>query len=517
MERVILTGEIVSGHNIQQAGPGMFHRDLRKRTILLMLFGILLFGAAPRMQIASTTIPAASARKPNVLFLFADDMRADSIAALGNPAVKTPNLDAIVRRGFVMSNAYCLGGNIPAVCTPSRNMLLSGNAYFRWRDHVIQRDHVTQKAQGQQRGLLAPGDAPNFPLSLKDAGYVTYHHGKRGNSATLIQAKFEINKYLADDKGDRLDGEPGRQIVDEAIRFLKGKHNEQNARPFFMYLAFANPHDPRVAAKRYLDQYDRQHIPLPKNFRPIHPFDNGEMTVRDELLAPWPRPEAEIRKQLHEYYATITGLDFHIGRLLATLNELGLAEETIIVFSADQGIAIGSHGLLGKQNLYDHSMKAPLFFAGPSIPHGRSDALVYLLDIYPTICDLAGVPLPQGIDGVSFKPVMTGKVKEVRTELITAYRTVQRAYRDRRWKLIRYPQVDVTQLFDLQRDPDELRNLSGDPSQAARVRQLTGRLAELQKRFGDDLPLRVEKPLPPAFKPPTGVALQQIKAKWKID
>jgi hypothetical protein len=170
MERVILTGEIVSGHNIQQAGPGMFHRDLRKRTILLMLFGILLFGAAPRMQIASTTIPAASARKPNVLFLFADDMRADSIAALGNPAVKTPNLDAIVRRGFVMSNAYCLGGNIPAVCTPSRNMLLSGNAYFRWRDHVIQRDHVTQKAQGQQRGLLAPGDAPNFPLSLKDAG-----------------------------------------------------------------------------------------------------------------------------------------------------------------------------------------------------------------------------------------------------------------------------------------------------------------------------------------------------------
>jgi len=431
--------------------------------------------------------------KYNVLFLFADDMRADSIGALGDKNVRTPNLDAVARRGFVMTNAYCLGGNVGAVCTPSRNMLLSGKAYFRWRD-------FTPPNQPNQKGLLAPGDAPNFPLSMKDAGYVTYHHGKRGNTAPLIQAKFDINKYLKNDLEDRTDGEPGRQIVDEAIAFLKERRDD---RPVFMYLAFASPHDPRVAAKRYMDLYDREKLPLPRNFKPQHEFDNGEMTVRDELLSPWPRAEAEMRKTWHEYYATISGLDFHIGRLLQTLRDLKLEDNTIIVFSADQGIAIGGHGLLGKQNLYDHSMKAPLFLAGPGVPRGRSEALVYLLDIYPTICDLIGTPAPQGIDGVSFKPVITGKAKQARRELMLAYRDVQRAYRDGRWKLIRYPQVNMTQFFDLRSDPFELRNLAGDPAQAKRLAQMSASLQRMQKQFGDSLPLTVEKPQPAAFTPPT--------------
>src|SRR5262249_46310530 len=152
----------------------------------------------------------------------------------------------------------------------------------------------------------------------------------------------------------------------------------------------------------------------------------------------------------------------------------------------------------------DHSMKAPLFFAGPGIPRGRSDALVYLLDIYPTVCDLVGAPAPQGIDGVSFKPVITGKAGEARRELLLAYRDVQRAYRDGRWKLIRYPQVNVTQLFDLRNDPFETRNLAADPAQAKRIAQMTARLQQHQRRLGDKLPLRIEKPQPAAFTPPTG-------------
>ncbi len=447
-----------------------------------------------------------AARRPNVLFLFADDMRADSIGALSDKNVKTPNLDAVVRRGFVMTNAYCLGGNSAAVCTPSRNMLLAGKAYFRWQDY-------TPPNQPNQKGLLAPGNGPNFPLSLRDAGYVTYHHGKRGNSAPLIQAKFEINKYLKNDLEDRTDGEPGKQIVDEAIAFLKEKRDE---RPFFMYLAFASPHDPRVAAKKYMDLYDRDKLPLPQNFKPQHEFDNGEMTVRDELLSPWPRTEDGMRKTWHEYYATISGLDFHIGRLLQTLRDLKLEENTIIVFSADQGIAIGGHGLLGKQNLYDHSMKAPLFLAGPGIPRGQSNALIYLLDIYPTIADLVGATVPRDIDGVSFKPVITGKAKQARRELMLAYRDVQRAYRDERWKLIRYPQVNVTQLFDLRTDPFELRNLAERPAHSKRLAQMTARLQQQQQQFGDSLPLIVAKPLPAAFTPPTGAALEQIKARWNL-
>src|SRR5262249_17607605 len=338
--------------------PGGYMLKVHLTRILLVITLFLLFNS---LAFAQTT-----AKKPNVLFLFADDMRADSVGALGDRSVKTPNLDAVARRGFVMTNAYCLGGNLAAVCTPSRNMLLAGKAYFRWQDFT---------PPNGQKGMLSPGDGPNFPLSMKDTGYVTYHHGKRSNTAPLIQAKFEINKYLANDLIDRTDGEPGKQIVDEAITFLKEKRDE---RPFFMYLAFASPHDPRVAAKQYMDLYDRAELSLPRNYLPVHPFDNGEMTVRDELLSPWPRTAADLRKTWHEYYATISGLDFHIGRLLTTLKELGIEDNTIIIFSADQGIAIGSHGLLGKQSLYDHSMKAPLFFAGPGIPRGRSDALVYL-------------------------------------------------------------------------------------------------------------------------------------------
>ena len=133
---------------------------------------------------------ATAAERPNVLFLFADDMRADSIGVLGNPTVKTPHLDSLVKRGFALRNAYCFGGNSAAVCTPSRNMLLSGNAYFRWKDYV------PPGAGEGRKGMLSPGDGPNLPLSFRDAGYITYHHGKKGNTATLIQAKFEINKYL---------------------------------------------------------------------------------------------------------------------------------------------------------------------------------------------------------------------------------------------------------------------------------------------------------------------------------
>jgi arylsulfatase A-like enzyme len=239
-----------------------------------------------------------------------------------------------------------------------------------------------------------------------------------------------------------------------------------------------------------------------KNYRPLHPFDNGEMTVRDERLLPWPRTEADVRRTLHEYYATMTGMDFHIGRLIKALDELRLTEDTLIIFSADQGIAVGSHGLLGKQNLYDVAMKSPLIFAGPGIKPGSSDALVYLLDIYPTVCDLVGAPLPEKIDGASFKPVIDGKARTARSEIFLSYMSAQRAVRDDRWKLIRYPQVNVTQLFDLREDADEMRDLSADPAHARRVEQMLSRLREQQAKYRDDLPLTVAKPNPAEWMPP---------------
>jgi arylsulfatase A-like enzyme len=436
------------------------------------------------LALAATAL-AAPAPRPNVLFILADDMRADSLGALGNRDIKTPHLDRLVARGRAFRNAYCLGGNSAAVCTPSRNMLLTGTAFFRWGGKAV-----------------APPNPPNFPLSMRDAGYVTYHHGKKGNTAPAIQAQFDIDKTLANDDAERKNGEPGKIIVDDAIAFLRERTAAPEAKPFFLYLAPGNPHDPRVAAKAYFNQYDSNRLALPKNYLPQHPFDNGEMTVRDEKLSPWPRTETEIRRTLHEYYATVTGLDFHLGRLFAALDELGLTENTLVIFSADQGISVGSHGLLGKQNLYDHAMKVPLVFAGPGIRRGRTDALVYLLDVYPTVCELAGAPVPPGLDGVSFRRVLEGGSRVARDELFLAYRGVQRAWRDDRWKLIRYPQVDVTQLFDLRRDPDELQNLADDPKHAGRVARCLARLEKMQPVFGDLLTLRVVQPKPAAWQPP---------------
>ncbi len=424
---------------------------------------------------------AAAPARPNILFLFTDDQQEHTLRALGNPLIQTPNLDKLVQQGFVFQNAYCMGGYSPAVCLPARQMTLSGRAWFAVRN--------------------LPPDAPNFPKSMNHAGYVTYHYGKRGNTAVDIQAQFQHNQYL-NDLEDRTCGYPGRTIANDVIQFLTERQKAQasepaGARPFCMYLAFANPHDPRVAAPEFLNRYAVDQIPLPPNFRPFHPFDNGELLVRDERLAAWPRPEANIRSQIRDYYAVITALDEQIGRIVQCLHEVGEYDNTLIAFSTDQGIALGSHGLMGKQNLYEPSMGIPLVFSGPGVPRGKSSqALAYIFDIYPTLCELAGVPIPAALDGKSLAPIIRGQADQVWDSIFLAYRDVQRAVRQGPWKLIRYPQINRVQLFNLQSDPHETRDLSADPAQADRIRQMTTLMEQQQQRFGDTLPLVAAEPKP---------------------
>src|SRR5262249_18710861 len=216
--------------------------------------------------------------------------------------------------------------------------------------------------------------------------------------------------------------------------------------------------------------------------------------------APWPRTPEVVRQHLADYYAAITFLDAQVGRILDALRVSGRYDDTLIVFSSDHGLAIGSHGLFGKQNLYDHSMHAPLLFAGPGVPRGkRSDALCYLLDIFPTLGDLAGVKAPEGSEGKSLAPVLSGKQARVRDSLFFAYTKAQRAVRDERWKLIVYPQVNKVQLFDLQADPAERKDLASDEAHAAEVERLTALLRGWQKQLGDVQPLRTDRPQPLEF------------------
>lgn len=466
------------------------------------------FPAALALLLALATTVSAATNRPNILFLFSDDLRAGTIHALGNPDIVTPNLDRLAADGVAFTRAYIMGGLQGAVCVPSRAMLLTSRSLFRVKENLT--------------------NQPTWPEQFARAGYRTFMTGKWHNTEPAATRVFSEgrNVYfggmsamhgapLRDFSGGQHPGRPRTNdlhdtqiFADTAIEFLRAQTNGQ---PFLCYVAFKSPHDPRTAPPAWHAHYRTNLPPLPPNFLPQHPFDNGEMTVRDEKLLPWPRAPAPVRSELADYYACISHLDEQIGRVLATLHATGLATNTLIVFAGDNGLAVGQHGLMGKQNLYEHSVGVPLLLAGPGLPHGRRvAALCYLQDVFPTLAELAGVPPLTGTDGVSLLPLARGERAVGREAIFTAYRNVQRAVRDDRWKLIRYPQVDVTQLFDLRADPHETNNLAALPASAAQVEAMTALLRRQQQAFGDPLPLTVAQPKPapwqaPAHRPgPTG-------------
>jgi len=428
-------------------------------------------------RLAGAAEAGAAGKRPNVIVLLTDDQRGDTIAALGNPHIQTPNLDALVHRGFTFRQAYCQGGYSGAVCLPARQMILRGRSWLAPRFKEWQEQ--------------------NFPKTMNEAGYSTFFLGKAGNNDTPVLKVFKSGNF------DNRKGEgvvPGKEMADGVIAYLQDWKRQRDAgaaQPFFLHLAPPHPHDPRVAPKEFLDKYDVAGMPLPPNYRPFHPFDNGEMFIRDEKLLPWPRTEEAVRRELRDYYADITCLDAQIGRIVQALKDIGESDNTIIVFTGDQGVAIGSHGLMGKQNLYEDSMRVPVIFAGPGVPQGKaSDAFAYHFDIYPTICELTGATAPADIDGKSLLGVMQGKAEGVRDAILLGYKGFQRSVRRGQWKLIRYPEVNKTQLFDLQADPREIQDLAGDPALADKVKELMALMAAEQKRFGDGQPLEVANPQP---------------------
>lgn len=405
----------------------------------------------------------------NVVFFLTDDQRPDAIGALGGQ-VATPHTDRLIERGFTFRHAYTMGSMVGAVCLPSRTQLLTGMSMFRARNEPSSDD--------SRRYTL--------PRALRAAGYASLRTGKQGNHPDAVCREFD--EYVSIPR--RTDC--STEHADRAIAWID-QHAGQ--RPFFVLLSFATPHDPQPAPDEYYQRYRPETLRLSANFRPVHPFDNGELLVRDELTLPLPRSPDEVRAKLARYFASITYTDDQIGRVLAALDKAGVADRTLVVFASDNGLSLGDHGLLGKQNLYEQGgMHVPLVVAGPGVPHGASDALVYLFDLFPTICELAGFDAPAAIDGRSLAGVIQGRARGVREAVLTAYKDIQRGVRDDRWKLIRYPQIDRWQLFDLDHDPAELNDLAGDPRYAERLEQMQALLVGLQREFDDPCPLVVDEP-----------------------
>jgi arylsulfatase A-like enzyme len=433
---------------------------------------------------------AQAVERPNILILFSDDQRADAVGAHGNPYIHTPHLDALAERGVSFRQAYVMGSHHGAVCAPSRAMLMTGRNLFRVYDNLDSLDTMPQR--------------------LREVGYETFGTGKWHQSRESFAKSFGNGKNIffggmndhyqtamTDLMEDGTFSEPESKgfstthFADAVIDFLKTHATRAGDHPFLAYVAFTAPHDPRSPPQEFIDMYGGDGVPLPPNFMSVHPFDLApmSMTVRDEHLAPWPRPPEMIRSQIAEYYGLITHLDREIGRIMATLDETGLRKNTVVIFAADNGLGLGSHGMMGKQSLYEHSTHVPLIVAGPGIPHGESESLTYLYDITPTVLNLAGASLLPRMDGADLSPVWRGDRTANRETLFTAFFDTQRAVRDGRYKLIRYPRIHHTQLFDLRSDPYELHNLAEDVAYQERVDDMMQLLRKWQREMGDPQPL----------------------------
>lgn len=451
------------------------------------------------LLLGSCVLPCAAAKKPNILLLLADDQRADSIGAMGNPHVNTPNLDSLAAQGMRFRANYVAGGNTGAICSPSRAMLMTGRTYSR--------------IEGNQDIYNLPPQ-PMLPDRLRAQGYRTYMTGKWHNGEAALLNAFDeggaiykggMGNHLTLPVSDLVDGKltPPKRVpkfstetfTDRAVSFLKDRKDDK---PFFLYVAFTVPHDPRMPQSPWKERYEANPPPAPANFLPQHPFDLGCLTIRDENLAPWPRPEWMVREQLGHYYALIDQLDAGIGRILKALDDTGERENTIIVYAADNGLSLGSHGLMGKQSAYEEAMRVPLIVSGPGVKKGGDcKGVTALYDLMPTLCEAGGAPVPDGLDGRSLWPVLRGEKAGVRDRFAFGVRwqgVNMLTLREGDWKLIRYPRIDHTQLFDLGKDPDEMHDLAGDPAQAVRVKSMLAALKqELAKQDIKD-PLTVKKP-----------------------
>ena len=473
-----------------------------KNTLLLTLFFF------------SVTLLAQTSR-PNILFLYADDHSSSAVGAYGNEIIQTPNMDQLADKGVLFLNTYNMGAWHGAVCVASRLMFNTGMSL--WRAKAV---------EGNLNSLL--NKDMTWAKIMENAGYDTYFTGKwhikmkvqknfmemgtyrPGGMPGQIKTMYERPQtpqdttWLPWDKSNGGYWEGGKHwsevVADEAVDYLEKHKNSEN--PFFMYVAFNAPHDPRQSPKEYYDLYEGDEIPLPASFVPEHPLkqemgcykhgnDLRQWVLRDENLAPFPRTDFAVKQHIREYYAIISHLDAQIGRILQELHESGLDKNTIVIYTADHGLSVGKHGLLGKQSLYEHSAKPPLIISGPGIPENEiREQLVYLQDVMPTTLQWAQTDIPDQVDYNSLLPVLENKKAKTYEAVIGGYRDHQRMVRKGDFKLLLIPLAKKAYLFNLQQDPEELNNLFGQKKYQKIQHKLFEELMKQQNMHGDELVIK---------------------------
>ena len=468
-----------------------------------------LLSAALLAAVCGGVSAPADARRPNVLFIAADDLRND-LGCYGNTLVKTPNLDRLARRGLVFNRAYCQ----QALCNPSRASLLTGrrvDALRLWDLRTHFRD-------------VFP-DLVTLPQHFKNNGYFTQNIGKiyhnwvheihgdpeswsvpavmhfaRHDSDTPV-TDGPLPANLAEDPKCECRDVPDEAYFDGRVAKLAVealRERKAAAPPFFLAVGFWKPHAPFNAPKRYWDLYRREDVPLPRN--PDWPKDaprvawhNGRELRGDEQRKLTPEAVREIR---HGYLANVSYLDAQIGKVLDELDRLGLSDNTLIVFWSDHGYHLGEKTLWAKTSNFDLDARVPLIIAPPNHTSAgkTSESLAELLDLYPTLVELCGLPKVAGLEGVSLAPVLNSPRRSVRTAALTqhprpayyqgapetmGYSVRNERFRYTEWRDWKTGETIARELYDHRADPEETRNVAGDPKRARDAARCAEQLQKL--------------------------------------
>jgi len=455
-----------------------------------------------------TNTTKVSNDKPNFLVIITDDQAIDTINAFGNDAISTPNINRLAKSGMAFTHVFNQGSWSGAVCAPSRQMINTGrNLHYTG----FQPTPPSHKGKKSNKAAAEKSDYPLWGETFRKSGYETFITGKWHVGEDALKRSFDIGKavheagmphlskggqwkpWLTDFGADvkwekkQVNQHTSEAFADAAIGYIKTKAN-RNDNPFLMYVAFTAPHDPRQSPQSYVDKYPAESISLPPSYLPYFPFDAGDFNNRDEALMTFPRTEKQTKEFIGEYYAMIEHLDAQLGRILDTLEQSKFADNTYIIFTSDHGLAVGKHGLAGKQNVYDHSIRAPFIMVGKGIPaNTKAKGMFYLNSLFATTAELADIEIPDTVQGPSIVPLIRGEKEVMNDYIYGSYRHFQRMARSHRYKLVYYPMLRKNVLFDLQNDPLELTDISTKPGSDKIIKALSIKLEELKKVVGDPL------------------------------
>lgn len=457
-------------------------------------------------------------KRPNILFIIVDDQSPFDLKAYRPDSIlETPTIDRLASEGMTIDGAYQMGSWTGGVCTASRTMIMTGRTLW----HIPDKPGRLFNPYADDPDRVPSGLPENsLPAVFNAAGYDTMRTCKTGNSYEAANERFAVRRDAMKRGGTAETGSAwhGDQVMD----YLAERETSEDEDPFLIYFGFSHPHDVRDGTPELLEKYgavnhddpdslppaNEKQPPLPNNYLEKHPFPDGHPDLRDEyhVSGVWEkRDERTIRNEIGRQFACVEYIDQQIARVVEKLEAMGELDNTYIFYTSDHGMAIGRHGLQGKQNLYEHTFRVPMIVRGPGIAAGsRAQGNFYLADVLPTLCDIAKIDPPETVETHSFLSVLNGTEDLVHETLYGAYcggtRPGMRVVRKGDWKLIQYDvlegKVREKQLFNLAENPWEflpehgrsepmLTDLAEDPAYADKLAEMEAVLLE-EMRLHDD-------------------------------